>query len=106
MVRYIKNSADFEGLMALSNEKLVVVDFTATWCPPCRMIGPKFEAMAEKYPNAEFVKVDVDEAQDVAEEVGISAMPTFQFYKDGERVDELVGASESKLEALVVKHYS
>ena len=51
-----------------------------------------------------FIKIDVDEAEDVAESCGISAMPTFKFYKGGEQVDELVGASEQKLKDIIKKH--
>lgn len=70
----------------------------------CKIIGPKFEAIAEITPEAAFYKVDVDEASDVAGACGISAMPTFQFYKGGEKIDELCGADETKLKALVLKH--
>lgn len=68
------------------------------------MIAPKFEAMSNQYTNVIFVKVDVDEQSDIAGKCGIRAMPTFQFYKNGEKVDELCGANEaaikSKVEAL------
>eukprot|EP00048_Salpingoeca_helianthica_P014410 m.221556 g.221556 ORF g.221556 m.221556 type:complete len:109 (+) comp15838_c0_seq1:400-726(+) len=100
MVKLIKNLAEMKTL--LSAHKKVVVDFTATWCGPCRMIGPKFEALAPKYAGAvEFVKVDVDEASDVAEWAQVSAMPTFKAYFDQKQVDELVGASEERLKSLV-----
>ena len=67
------------------------------------MIGPIFEAMAGDYPDVVFVKCDVDAAADVAQECGISAMPTFQFYKGGAKVDEFSGASEAKLKEYVEK---
>jgi len=60
--------------------------------------------MAEDFPNAIFVKVDVDDASDVAEACGISAMPTFQFYKNGVKVDEFSGADEAKLRSTVMKN--
>ncbi len=66
-------------------------------CPPCRFIGPIFEKMAEEFPDAVFVKVDVDEADDVAQACGIQAMPTFQFYKGGDKVAEFSGADEALL---------
>lgn len=68
------------------------------------MIGPIFEKMAEEFPDAVFVKVDVDQADDVAGKCGIRAMPTFQFYKGGQMVEEFSGASEQKLRATVAKH--
>mmetsp|Transcript_21475 Transcript_21475/g.30078 ORF Transcript_21475/g.30078 Transcript_21475/m.30078 type:complete len:106 (+) Transcript_21475:105-422(+) len=101
MVNYVKSLEEFNDILEQSKTKLVVIDFTATWCPPCRFIGPIFEKMAGDYPDAIFVKVDVDEAADVAEQCGISAMPTFQFYKDGAKVKEFSGASESKLKASI-----
>lgn len=56
----------------------IVVDFSATWCGPCKMISPFFEELSLKYPNLVFLKVDVDACQGVAAECGIAAMPTFQ----------------------------
>lgn len=60
--------------------------------------------MAHEFPQVRFAKVDVDAAEDVAEECGVTAMPTFQFYRSGARVAELCGAEEPELRALVVKH--
>ena len=68
------------------------------------MIGPIFEKMAGDYPDAVFVKVDVDEASDIAEHCDIRAMPTFQFFKGGKLVDEFSGASEAKLKEYVEKY--
>ena len=79
-------------------------DFTATWCGPCQRVAPAFAKMADDYPDAVFVKVDVDENSEVAELCGISAMPTFQFYKGGKKVDEFSGADSEKLKAMVEKN--
>jgi len=67
------------------------------------MISPIFEQMASENPEVEFVKVDVDETDDVAGTCGIRAMPTFQFYKGGEKVEEMMGADVSKLKQLVAQ---
>ena len=73
-----------------------VIDFTATWCPPCQMIGPKFVAMAESgdWAGINFYKLDVDANADGAQAAGIQCMPTFKFFKDGAEVHKLEGANE------------
>ena len=59
-VEYLATKADFDKCLADAGDKVVAIDFTATWCPPCKMIGPKFEAMVADYPNCVLKKVDVD----------------------------------------------
>ena len=90
---------------ALAGAKgLVVVDFTASWCPPCRMIAPVYSRLSLKYSNVLMMKVDVDKARDTAAKCAITSMPTFQFYRDGKRVSQFSGADVSRLEAEIVKH--
>mmetsp|Transcript_701 Transcript_701/g.873 ORF Transcript_701/g.873 Transcript_701/m.873 type:complete len:104 (-) Transcript_701:478-789(-) len=102
-MKSLNNLKEFDALLK-NEDKLIVIDFTATWCPPCKMIGPIFEAMATQFPDAILVKVDVDAASDIAEKCGISAMPTFQYYKNGEKVGETCGADAEKIKALIVEH--
>jgi thioredoxin 1 len=73
-------------------------------CGPCKMIGPIFVKMADEFPDCEFVKVDVDDAEDIAQACGIQAMPTFQLFKGGNKVDELQGADAAGLKAKVTKN--
>lgn len=101
MVKFVESEGEWKELMEQSKEKLVVVDFTASWCPPCQMIAPHFEAMSNEFSNAIFVKVDVDAQSEIAQMCGISAMPTFQFFKDGKKVGELTGADISALKEKV-----
>jgi len=98
MVKHIASAEEFAAIKAAG--KPVVVDFTASWCGPCKSIAPFFEELAAKYPEIEFVKIDVDELEDVAGECGISAMPTFQVYSNGVKVSEMTGADKEKLAAL------
>ncbi|CAI5980000.1 unnamed protein product [Closterium sp. NIES-64] len=89
-----------------SKKMLLVVDFTATWCGPCRIIGPVFEQLSSQYTNAIFAKVDVDENGDISQDSGVKGIPAFHFFKGGEKVDELVGADSNRLEVLIKKHYT
>ncbi|KAI7838707.1 hypothetical protein COHA_007504 [Chlorella ohadii] len=100
----VHSKAEWDEQLAANAGKTVVVDFTATWCGPCRMIGPYFEELSTQYEGVVFLKVDVDEVEQVAAACGISAMPTFQVWKNQQKVDELVGAAKDRLKALVEKH--
>jgi thioredoxin 1 len=72
---------------------LSVVDFTASWCPPCRMIAPHVDALARDLAGQVMVvKVDVDDQPDLATRFGVMSMPTLLFLRDGQVVDRIVGA--------------
>jgi len=72
-----------------------------TWCGPCRRISPYFEQLSSEYDDVIFLKIDVDENEAVAGWAGVSAMPTFQAYKNGAKIGEVVGASEAKVKSLI-----
>lgn len=93
------------GCRSLVNDDAqVVVDFFAEWCGPCKMISPYVASLESQFPDVTFIKVDVDELQDVAAQQNISAMPTFQFFKNGAMLEEFRGASKEKLLACVQKY--
>jgi len=98
-MRELKTLDDFRNF--IKENPLVIIDFTATWCGPCKVIGPKFEALSSEYQNVEFVKIDVDENADAAEACEINAMPTFQLYKNGQKVGEFVGANIDGVKKLI-----
>jgi thioredoxin 1 len=81
----------------------MVLDCFATWCGPCKVIAPQVVKFSDAYPTARFYKLDVDEVPDVAQELGIRAMPTFVLFKNGEKVAEVVGANPKALEAAIKK---
>lgn len=87
-----------------SNDSLVVIDFSATWCGPCKAIAPIFAELAQDTTGVYFMKVDVDENPDTAAKYSVSAMPTFLFIKNGEVVDRLMGANPGRLGELIEQH--
>ncbi|CAI9109621.1 OLC1v1009472C1 [Oldenlandia corymbosa var. corymbosa] len=84
--------------------KLMVVDFAATWCGPCKFMEPAVNEMAAKFTDVDFIKIDVDELSDVAQEFKVQAMPTFLLLKQGKEVDRVVGAKKDELEKKIQKH--
>ncbi len=97
--------SNYEAIVA--EGKPLVIDFWATWCGPCRMVGPTIEALSEQYAGQVNIgKVDVDENDELAAKFGIRNIPTVLFIKDGQVVDKVVGAAarpvyEEKIKALL-----
>ena len=79
---------------ALEGKALMLVDFWATWCGPCRMLGPVIEQLAEDYEGKDVIigKVDVDENPELAQRYGVMSIPTVLLLEDGKEVDRKVGA--------------
>jgi thioredoxin 1 len=87
----IATNATFDEL--LKDEKLVIVDFWAVWCGPCRMIAPILDQISEEMADkVSVVKCNVDDCEDVAMRFRIMNIPTLLFFKNGEMVDRTVGA--------------
>jgi len=93
-----KESWDQKLLEANRDGKIVLANFSATWCGPCRVIAPLFKELSEKYPSLLFLLVDVDELTDFSTSWDIKATPTFFFLKDGQQLDKLVGANKPELQ--------
>ena len=97
----IINTSEFRTSVE-ENQGVVVVDFFATWCGPCKMLAPVFEQAGEEMQNdATFLKVDIDESLELARQFQISTVPTVMVFKNGKPVDSLVGFIPK--EALVQK---
>ncbi len=98
MVKLIGNSQEFNTL--LESNALVVVDFFAEWCGPCKNFAPAFELKSKTRTNVVFCKIDVDNDScgETCEKYNITCMPTFLFFKNGNLVDRLEGASESSFD--------
>ena len=87
----IATNTSFDGL--LESEKLVIVDFWATWCGPCRMLSPLLDEVEEEMADkVTVVKVNVDDADEIAYRYRIMSIPTLLFFKGGQIVDRTVGA--------------
>ena len=77
----------------ITDDKLVLVDFWAPWCGPCRMVAPVLDEIAGEHGDkVTIVKVNTDENQAVASKHGIMSIPTMMLFKDGEKIDQMVGA--------------
>lgn len=78
----------------LQSDKLVVVDFWATWCGPCMMLGPVMEALEGEMPDVKFCKVNVDDERDLAMEYGVQSIPMLLFVKNGEIKGTSIGYAD------------
>lgn len=81
-----------EQFNAMDKSGLVIVDFNATWCGPCKMLGPVLEELSNEYEGkAKFVAIDTDENTDLAVSYDVISIPAVMFLKDGEKVDSSIG---------------
>lgn len=102
MVYSVADKDDFNAKLDEAGEKLVIVDFFATWCGPCKMIAPQLETLSEKLKDTVlFLKVDVDENEELAGEYEISCMPTFVFFKNKKVVRTISGAAIDKIKEAI-----
>ncbi|KAF5878015.1 putative thioredoxin protein [Botrytis fragariae] len=100
----VKSPAEFSNLLKTS--KIVVTDFYADWCGPCKAIAPMYEQLSAQLsrPNKiTFTKVNVDDQTEIASTYGITAMPTFMIFKGGKQVEKVQGADPKKLQDIVRK---
>ncbi|MBW4521922.1 MAG: thioredoxin [Scytolyngbya sp. HA4215-MV1] len=87
---FIQNEPEFDSL--LTSESLLVVDCTATWCGPCKLVAPLMDRLATDYGDrAKVCKLDLDENKTVAKRFGIKSIPAVMFFKQGELLETLVG---------------
>jgi thioredoxin 1 len=92
-VKAVASSADLKKALGAAGKKLVVVDFFATWCGPCKQIAPAFAELSGQHKKVVFLKVDVDQCKDLAASYGVSSMPTFLFLRNGKVLSKLAGAN-------------
>ena len=83
--------ANESNFQEMTGKGLVLVDFFATWCGPCRMLGPVLEDMANDRDSIDIVKVDIDESMNLARQFGIMSVPTLILFKDGQVIAKTGG---------------
>ena len=107
LVKHVTTS-EFRNEVLLASTP-VVLDFYATWCPPCKMLAPILDQLATEYSGrVKFVKVNTDEEQELATQFGIQGVPTLMFFEQGKLVDKVVGVPplptfRQKIDQLVAK---
>ncbi|XP_076749151.1 thioredoxin-2 [Xylocopa sonorina] len=104
MVVQIQNADDLKNKLENAGNQLVVIDFFATWCGPCKMIAPKMEELAQEMTDVVFLKVDVDECEDITNAYEITSMPTFVFIKNGKVLETFSGANYDRLKNTIQKY--
>jgi thioredoxin 1 len=101
---FIQDETEFDSL--LTTESLLVVDCTATWCGPCKLVAPLIDKLAYEYENrARIFKLDIDANKPIAKRFGLKSIPAVMFFKQGELVETLVGVKPyEEFSGAVEKH--
>mmetsp|Transcript_14646 Transcript_14646/g.22095 ORF Transcript_14646/g.22095 Transcript_14646/m.22095 type:complete len:157 (-) Transcript_14646:123-593(-) len=94
-----------DEVLANKERSIVVIDFYATWCGPCKVAAPSYKKLAEnpEYDDVVFLKCNVDKAADVAKRCGIKSMPTFKVFSKGKEVETILGYNEQKIRDAIRK---
>eukprot|EP01093_Parvamoeba_rugata_P012203 TRINITY_DN350_c0_g1_i1.p1 TRINITY_DN350_c0_g1~~TRINITY_DN350_c0_g1_i1.p1 ORF type:complete len:105 (-),score=6.50 TRINITY_DN350_c0_g1_i1:76-390(-) len=103
MVHHVETNDEYDKVKGGATG-LVVVDFSAAWCGPCRAIAPTYEALSKEHTDVVFIHVDVDKLPDLPDGKDVRGVPTFKFFKNGEQVATFSGASKDKLVATIKQH--
>ncbi|KAL9191365.1 hypothetical protein ACHAXT_001071 [Thalassiosira profunda] len=103
----VDSEAEFDKKISGAGDSLVVIDYSTTWCGPCKVIAPKFDELSEAYPDSVFIKVIGDATPDASKLMkreGVRSVPSFHYFKNGEKVDVVNGANAEAIEAAIKKH--
>uniref|UniRef100_A0A6P7F9E9 Thioredoxin-2-like n=1 Tax=Diabrotica virgifera virgifera TaxID=50390 RepID=A0A6P7F9E9_DIAVI len=100
------SSLTYKNRLKEAGDSLVILEFIASWCGPCKMIGPKVEQLAKRFQDILFFRIDVDEFEDISLQCEVTSMPTFVFMQNNETLETLIGANSKKLLQAVNTYYS
>lgn len=104
MIKHVNKMSDFQSKV-LENNNVVLVDFYAAWCSPCKRLSAELEKLSSSRSNYEIIKVNLDELKDLARRYNINAIPTLVVFKDGQPVDRMIGVdNEEKIADLISRH--
>ena len=104
MILRVVSSKDFKEL--INSNELIVVDFYADWCGPCRMLSPNIEKLSEEYKNIHFAKVNVADCSELAQELGITSIPAVFFFKDAKVINSFVGFKPYEEIKTIINNFS
>lgn len=100
----IEDTTEFENLLNTTFNRLLVVDFGASWCGPCKRIEPLIQDLSESMLDITFCKVDIDEVEELVEKFNITSVPTFIFIKNNNLLDRVEGVKYDNILELCNKH--
>lgn len=100
LIEQINSESELDAL--LEKNSVVIVDFYADWCPPCKAIAPKFEKLATEMSGVKFAKVNIDKLQSIARKYEIRSIPTFIIFKAGKTVRTMVGESIDNIKMAIM----
>ena len=107
VVLEISSQEEFDKALGSAGDSLVVIDYSTSWCGPCKIIAPKFDEFSEQYKNVAFLKVMGDsspEADKLMRSQGVRALPSFHFWKANKQVDSISGAKAQTLQDAIETH--
>lgn len=102
MVKEITTIEEFKA--AIESDKLVIIDFYANWCGPCKKFSPTFAKLSEEFETSDFYKINVDDLEQVAQTCDVSSLPSFCLFKNGKYITKTVGAAETQLRNAIKKN--
>jgi thioredoxin 1 len=102
-IHQLRTHNEFLNLLTQSHDTLVIVDYFSHSCPPCKALMPVYERLSQEYAGVKFAKIDVFENGETTQQMGITSMPTFQFFLKGQMVHSATCTVESQLREVVAK---